>query len=262
VLEPTGGGLVRHRVEVFDLSAWLIDRLGIDPRKGLGAVDWLSIPSQRLREVTAGAVFHDGLGQLTPLRHDLAWYPDDVWRYLLAVQWRRIAQDETFPGRCAEVGDDLGSRLVTARLARDLMRLAMLIERHYPPYAKWLGTAFASLPDVADLRSLLADAVEAPDWPRREDGLCGAYELLARAQNDRGLAPPVEPTVRSFHDRPFRVLGADRFADALRSAITDPSVLAVPVHVGSVDQFVDSTDLLTDPSALRQLMARGQDASR
>ncbi|HWD74857.1 MAG TPA: DUF4037 domain-containing protein, partial [Solirubrobacteraceae bacterium] len=46
-------------------------------------------------------------------------------------------------GRCAEAGDELGSAVVTARLARDLMRLCLLMRRRYPPYSKWLGTAFA-----------------------------------------------------------------------------------------------------------------------
>jgi hypothetical protein len=36
--------------------------------------------------------------------------------------------------------------VVTARLARGLMRLALLAERRYPPSSKWLGTAFVRTP--------------------------------------------------------------------------------------------------------------------
>jgi hypothetical protein len=244
-LRPAADTPIEHRVEVLDLDAWLTARLGVDPRNGMHARDWLAIPTQLLLEVTAGAVFHDGLGQLGPIRTALAWYPDDVWRYLLACQWRRVAQEEAFPGRCAENGDELGSRLVTARLVRDLMRLAMLIERRYPPYSKWLGTAFAKLRCAATLQPLLADALAAADWPRREDALCAAYEHLARAHNDLGLSEPVEPTVRPYHDRPFRVLAADRFGDDMRRAVTDPQVSTLPPHIGGVDQFVDSTDVLS-----------------
>jgi hypothetical protein len=46
-------------------------------------------------------------------------------------------------GRCAEVGDELGSRVVAARLVREVMHLAFLLEQQYLPYSKWLGTAFA-----------------------------------------------------------------------------------------------------------------------
>jgi hypothetical protein len=243
-LQPAVDRPINHRVEVLDLDAWLAARLGVDPRNGMHARDWLALPTQLLLEVTAGAVFHDGLGALKPIRTALAWYPDDVWRYLLACQWRRIAQEEPFPGRCTENGDDLGSRVVTARLVRELMRLALLVERQYPPYAKWLGTAFGRLRCAPVLQPLLADALAATIWPQREDALCAAYEHLARAHNDLSLADRVEPTVRPFHDRPFRVLAADRFANATNRAITDPEVLALPPHIGGVDQFVDSTDVL------------------
>ena len=46
-------------------------------------------------------MFHDGAGELTRTRARLAWYPRDVWLYLLACQWQRIGQEEAFPGRCA-----------------------------------------------------------------------------------------------------------------------------------------------------------------
>ena len=263
-LEPAGGGPVRHRVEVLDLDAWLVESLGVDLAaghahgapsgklgRGLRTVDWLAVPSQRLLAITAGAVFHDGLGQLEPIRQSLAWYPDDVWRYLLAAQWGRIAEEEAFPGRCAEVGDELGSRVVTARLVRDAMRLALLLERRYAPYSKWLGTAFAGLSCAPALQPLLHAAIEASTWPAREEALCGTYEALAGACNDLGLAEPIDPTCRPFWDRPFRVLGADRFADGLRHAIVDATVRALPAHVGGVDQIVDSTHVLTHAARSR-----------
>ncbi|MDQ2876332.1 MAG: DUF4037 domain-containing protein, partial [Actinomycetota bacterium] len=112
----------RTRIEVVPgLEAWL--GLGFDPRRPATVADWLAAPAQRLAEITAGAVFHDGPGDLTAARTALAWYPRDVWLYVLACQWARVAVEEAFPGRCAEAGDELGSALVTARLARDLIRL-------------------------------------------------------------------------------------------------------------------------------------------
>jgi hypothetical protein len=47
-----------------------------------------------------------------------------------------------------------------------------------------------------------------------------------------------------YYTRPFLVIHADRFVDAIRAAITSEQVLALPEHLGSVDQFVDSTDAL------------------
>ncbi len=243
-MAPTDGP-VRHRVGIATVGEWCHERLGIDPRAGLGHVDWLALPAQSLAEVTAGAVFHDGLGELEPLRAALAWYPPDVWRYVLACQWRRVAQEEAFVGRTGEVGDELGSAVVTARLVRDLVRLALLLHRRYPPYSKWLGSAFATLPLAAELGPVLRGALAATAWRERERHLGTAYEALATAQNDTGLAAPVDPTTRPYFDRPFQVLKADRLADALLAAVTDPAIAALP-RVGAIDQHADNTDLLTD----------------
>ena len=241
----------RHGVRVAELGGWLSTALGFDPRTGVTTDDWLATPTQRLAEVTGGGVFHDGLGQgLTRARAALAWYPDDVWRYVLAAYWTRVGQEEHLVGRSAEVGDELGSRLLAARVARDLMRLCLLLAREYPPYGKWLGTRFARLPDSAPLGAALNRAVAAGTWTEREAGLCRALEEVARRTNSAGLARVPEPRVRRFHDRPFLVLDAGRFAEALRASIRDPDLRDRP-PVGAADQFVDNVDLLGDVDRLR-----------
>jgi len=134
---------VSHHVEVAVLPDWMTSQLGVDPTGGLHTIDWLVIPQQKLLEVTAGAVYHDPTGSLCQLRAQLAWFPEDVWWWILACQWQRIAQEEAFVGRAAEIGDDLGARIILARLAREVMRLWFLLERTYGPYTKWLGASFA-----------------------------------------------------------------------------------------------------------------------
>jgi Domain of unknown function (DUF4037) len=53
----------------------------------------------------------------------------------------------------AEIGDELGSRLVAARLAQDAVRLYFLQERRYASYGKWLGSAFARLNAAVEVRT-------------------------------------------------------------------------------------------------------------
>jgi len=243
-------GTARHRVEVAGLGAWLTGRLGFDPQHGITLLDWLATPAQRLAEYTAGDVFHDGPGGLTRVRARLAWYPRDVWLYLLACQWQRIGQEEAFPGRCVEAGDNLGSVIVAARLARDLMRLCLLMHRRYPPYSKWLGTAFARIPGLADLGESLGAAISAGDWPTREQHLCRAYEMAASWHNELGFTPPLDIRVRRFYERPYQVIDAVRFTEALRAAIADPRVRRLPL-TGAIDQFTDSTDAMGRPGFLR-----------
>lgn len=248
------GGSARHRVQVTGLGPWLTALLGFDPRHAVTVPDWLATPAQRLAEFTAGEVFHDGPGELSRARGNLAWYPHDVWLHLLACQWQRLAQEEPFPGRCAEAGDDLGSVIVTARLARDLIRLCLLMHRRYPPYSKWLGTAVARVPDGSALTASLTGAISAGAWPAREQHLGEAYATVAALHNVLGLTPPLDPATRPFYDRPYQVIGAGRFTAALRAAITDPAVRRLPV-TGAVDQFIDSTDAAGDPAFLRACVA-------
>jgi DNA-binding GntR family transcriptional regulator len=99
---------VSHHIDVASLATWLEMRLGFDPRDGLSTRQWLFTPQQSLLELTAGAVFHDPRGEVAAMRETLAWYPDDVWLWLLACQWRRLDQEEPFVGRAAEVGDRSG----------------------------------------------------------------------------------------------------------------------------------------------------------
>ena len=248
------GGTARHRVEVAGLGDWLTGQLGFDPRHAVTRLDWLATPAQKLAEFTTGEVFHDGPGELTRARAALAWYPRDVWLYLLACQWRRIEQEEPFPGRCAEAGDDLGSAVVTARLARDLMRLWLLMHRRYPPYSKWLGTAFARLPGTAGLAASLAAALRAGDWRAREQHLTDAYQTVAARHNQLALTPPLDTRTSRFYDRPYQVIGAGRFAAALQAAITDPQLSRLPL-IGAIDQFTDGTDAAGDLRFTRACVA-------
>src|SRR6266568_3489695 len=247
-------GEARHWVEVADLGSWLTGQLGFDPRQPVTLLDWLATPTQRLAGVTAGEVFHDGLGELNQARSRLGWYPQDLWRYVLACQWQRIAQEEAFPGRCSEAGDELGSAIVTARLARDLMRLCLLMRRRYPPYSKWLGTAFARLPDAPVLAPPLTAAIAATSWTARERHLGQAYRTAAAMHNGLGLTRPLDTHTRHYFNRPYQVLEAGRFTAALIEAIADPQVRRLPV-IGAVDEFIDSTDALEDTGFLRAIAA-------
>jgi len=242
----------RDHVTVTTLRRWLVEHLGVDATAGMSTLDWLLTPQQRLLGVVAGPVYADEAGAIAAVRRSLSWYPDQVWRWLLACQWQRVAAEEAFVARTAEVGDETGSAVSTARLVRDCMRLALLIDRRYAPYQKWLGTAFARGRHEDDLPVQLAAAVAARDAAAREAALANAYTRLARRHNEARITEPVDSAIRSYHQRPARVLMADRFADACLGTVTDRALRDLPL-VGSVDQAVDSADLLSAPQRWRRL---------
>jgi Domain of unknown function (DUF4037) len=247
-VEP--GARVRHRVEIHDVGGWSQLMLGFDPRRAVTWFDWLATSSHRLAEVTAGAVFHDGMGELGLLRSRLAYYPMDVWLFILASQWKRIAQEEAFVARCAQVGDAIGSTVIAGRLVRDLMRLCLVMERRYIPYGKWLGTAFSQLAVAHVVGPHLFGAVHATDVGERQHQLATAYEGVALRHNALGVTPLIAPQRRPFWNRGFPVILGDRFAIALQAAIRDVDLIERPL-IGSVDQFVDSTDVLAHAQRAR-----------
>lgn len=244
---------IRHGVTFHTTASFFNEYLGRDPRSDLSVEDWMTFPEQRLRTIASGRVFHDGLGALEPIRSALRYYPHDVWLYLLAAQWRRIDQEEPFMARCGEAGDELGSRLIAARLVRDLMKLCFLMERQYAPYIKWLGTAFAELSCAGRLAPLFRAVLTARGWRRRERHLSAAYEAVAEMHNGLAVTPPLPVRVSQFFDRPYLVIHSGLFAEAIRDAIVDEAVRRLPPHLGGIDQFADSTEVLSDVAQARKL---------
>jgi hypothetical protein len=245
---------VAHHVHVVPLADWLRAQLGCNPLAELTFVDWLTIPQQRLLGVVRGAVYHDPNGALAAVRERLDYFPPDLALWMTACQWRRVWQVEPLVGRTAEVDDEEGSRLVAARIVRDLMRLHFLLARTYWPYDKWFGSAYRALPHAGDVLPALGAVLDAPEHPRREDALVAAYEAVARLHNDTGLTDPVDPRVSFFYNRPFRVPKSDRFVDACLRRVDDDWLRSRPL-VGSIDQIVDSTDVLENVHLARAVRA-------
>ena len=254
-MEASSGGEVRHLLEIVTVPAYFQRYLGRDPHAPLSPLDWLTLGEQKLLEVTAGRVFHDGLGELHELRAKYAYYPHDIWLYRLAAQWTRISQEEAFMGRCGEVGDELGSHIVAARLTRELMRLAFLLERRYAPYSKWFGTAFGKLDCAPILLPIFNAILDQHPWQERQKPLVAAYVYLAEMQNALGIAERVEPTITDYFNRPYKVIFAGRFAEALKAEIGDEQVKALPSDLGGADQFVDSTDVTSNAAVMQRLRA-------
>lgn len=240
---------VRHHVTVTTVEDWVRAELGQPVPTTTAA--WLGLPQQRLLQVTAGAVFHDDLGDLTRTRERLACFPDDVWWWVQASQWQLVARTEALPGRLAEAGDSRGARVCAAELARRLMELALVQGRQYLPYPKWLGTAFGRLDQARELGPSLDRLLDADDPRAREAASTSALEQAALGHNRLDPDHPLDPTCAPFEvgisgaRRPYRVLNAARFVEACRRNIADARLRAL-VPVGAIDQLTHASDQLTN----------------
>ncbi len=243
---------VKNTIDIYTVKSFFKKHLSIDPTKELQSCDWLTFPSQKLLEVTSGQVYRDDVG-LDAIRKKFTYYPHDIWLYLLSCQWTKIAQEEAFIGRTGDTGDELGSQIVAARLVRELMKLCFLMEKQYAPYTKWFGTAFTGLQSAKEMSPMLRSVLLSQSWKEREEWLSKAYTLVAELHNSLKLTKPMATQVSNYFDRPYLVIHADAFAEAIRKEITDPAVKAIKTNIGAVDQFVDSTDVLSYPEVFKKL---------
>jgi hypothetical protein len=262
MLRPALAGPINHRVETYTLAGFFRSYLNIQVESELEPADWLTLPQQKLRSVTAGKIFKDDLG-LEKIRSGLSWYPHDVWLYLLAAAWTRIGEEEHLMGRAGEAADEIGSALIGSRLVRDIMRLAFLMERVFAPYAKWFGTAFSRLKSAAELDPVLKTALQAVTWQEREKALCAAYRIAAEIHNSLGITAKLSAETTQFWSRPFQIIRGERFARALVQNIRDPRILPLTDRsiLGSLDLISDNTELLMDEKfrpALRELYSPEQ----
>jgi len=227
-------GPIVHMVNIYTVRSFFQARLGFDPARTITLADWLTFPQQRLLELTAGAVYHDGLGSLKKIRAQLEYYPKDIWLYLLSAQWTRLSQEEAFVGRTGDVGDELGSQVVAARMVREVMKLGFLMERKYAPYSKWLGSAFQNLRMAKTLTPILRRVLLAETWKTREKWLAQAYSLMAKRHNALKITKPIKTDPANYYSRPYKVIFAERFAVALKQAIRNPAVKKLQTDVGSI----------------------------
>ena len=258
IMQAIDSGPVNHFVWLTTVSSFFQDYLAINPYGEPSVLDWLTMPEQKLRAVTAGEVFFDNVGDLTLVRQKLAYYPPDVWRLLLAAQWTRLDQEAPFMGRCGDVGDELGSQVVAARLVRDIMRLCFLIERQYAPYIKWFGTAFARFKFAVELDPLLQAVIYSRNWQTRQEHLVKVYAIIAEMYNALSLTKPIEAIATEFYARPYLVLQPAQIIADLQASISDPAVRSVLTDdtkgpIGSLDQWADSTDILSNSHLCHKL---------
>lgn len=251
---------VKHHVEVTTLERWLEAHLRISGVDELTPAKWMALPQHHLLQFIAGAVFQDDTGELTDTKHQLSWYPTDVWLWTMASQWHLIGNTQHLIERTAEAMDFRGSTLIAVHLVRLIMELSFLQERRYWPYPKWFGTAFAEL-DIAPVLGPILDTALRSAYATQHAELNRALLLLGDRHNTLGLTEVVAPAVGDYEVginnavRPYQVMNAGKFANACKQAIQDESLRRLPC-VGTIDQLTHADDLLINFTAWPQQLAQ------
>src|SRR6185369_8577104 len=238
-------GPVNHMIHIETIENFFGWYLGCNPYGPITAADWLSFSEHKLLAVTSGKVFHDGLGELEDIRRKFHYYPRDIWLYQLVAQWIKIFEDREFVSRCGDVGDELGSMIIAAQQVKRLVRLCFLMERQYAPYTKWFGTAFAKLACAPELGLIFRDVLLSVGWKEREGHLSQAFRVIARLHNELRITRPIREDVSQYFGRPYMVFEAPDLLRDIINSFADDEVKAIKHGLGSVNQFVESTDQIS-----------------
>lgn len=222
-LKLIDSGQVNHMIEIWTIYDYMKDYLNIDVYKSLSTEDWLTVHEHRLLAITSGDVFHDDLG-LKAIRDKLSYYPEDIRWYITSSLWHGISEEEAFIGRCGDMEDDLGSRIITARIVQNIMRICFCIERKYAPYSKWFGTAFKRLSIYPEIGMLLDEALSSDDWEDRQSKICNAYMKVTMHYMDKGLIPNIDIKVVDYYSRPYQVVYGERIAEQFRALIESEEI--------------------------------------
>lgn len=154
--------------------------------------------------------------------------------------------------RAGERGDDLGSRVIAARLADVAVHLAFLLARRWAPYPKWRGLVLGTLPHTSPVLEGLRATLTAATWQHRQTHLASALQALLDLQRRAGLPAPHRATV-PFWDRPY--LHPDpAIVPGLLETVTDPEIRALPRGLGGAGQRTHDVRVLVDPAARRRLV--------
>ena len=186
LLSPVGGS--RHGVL---RTGEFFQRLIGAPDGNLELLQWLALPEQSLAEATNGEVFFDHFGEVTYIRDNLHYFPEDIRRKRLAGHLLLMAQSGQYNYmRCMKHGEPAAAQLAAVEFVKSTLSVLFLLSRRYQPYYKWVFRALRELPEGSELASSLECLLSTGNSEVQAETRAGMIEELSasavsmlRAQN-------------------------------------------------------------------------------
>jgi hypothetical protein len=141
--------------------------------------------------VRHGAVFHDPAGILAGMQERLHTYPEDVWLLRMAQLCFDIAHygEYNFCWRLTKRKDPVAAQMAIGCFQNAVMALALVMDRDYAPYWKWLHHVFKSREIAAGLDGHLVAMATTLDYERRAELITTICTVLLDELVSRGIVP-------------------------------------------------------------------------
>jgi len=245
---------VNHLIQITTVRRFVENSIGFDVNCELTIKDWLYFSEQGLLELTEGKIFFDSLGTITQIRSTLSTFPKDILRIKLASLWDMISNEEAFIGRCVDIGDDIGLRLITARIVNILMKICYYLEERYIPYSKWFGSGFDRLLIGKEIKASLMSCLTMKEAEKIQLSLADMYSRIVSYQNSKSLTESIDSNVQYYYSRPYTVIFANRIVDALVDSIEDQEIKMCDYRLIGLEQKVDGMDFTTQSKLLKSIL--------
>ena len=181
-----------HNVYEYFGSSFPNGRLPESPGDWVCCGYKLSNLESHLHYVRHGAVFHDPKGMLADVRARLHDYPEDVWLLRMAQLCFDVAHygEYNFCWRLAKRKDPVTSEMAIGNFQHAAMALAIVMDRDYAPYWKWLHHVFRSCEISARLDQDLVSMSTTLEYERRTALVQAICKVLMEELVYREIVPP------------------------------------------------------------------------
>lgn len=245
-------GNVNPLIFIYTFRDFLEEQLGTADLDHISPLQWLAFSEHRLLSLVSGKFFVDCLNCVEFISK-IQFYPQDVKIYLIASNWEIISSEQAFMKRCGACGDEIGSRVICARIVERLMRLVFLYQDTYAPYSKWFGTAFSKLNIDAKIKETIQSALSADDLTERENKLIEAQALVADMHNASKLTDFVEYQIESYFGRDIKVIYAEKFAESAVKKLKGTAFRNIP-RIGTFSGIGGLSEFSDDKKYYRQII--------
>jgi len=268
--QPNGGnhpefspdGKVNPNVEVLTVRQFVKDNLGIDYTNPITLRDWFAFSEQGLLHVVSGKIFHNDLPELEEMRAYFSYYPQPIWLLKMYAFWNAISEEQTFIGRCHHVQDEVGERLITARIVNKLMKLCFYLEKKFHPYSKWFGTGFSKLNCANDMKPIFQKILKANSYNQRSQALCTACLKIAEMHNALNITRPVPLEIVDYYQRGYKGLQTGNLVDVLAEAINQDMLKELGLskldssdtRILNIEPLLDDSNYARNPTLLRKML--------
>jgi hypothetical protein len=255
-------GLINPNISIETVGQFVREELGIEYPSSIFNKEWLTFSEQELLHLTSGKVFHNTLHELDDMQAYFKYYPHDIWLFKMRSLWKSIAEEQAFVGRCHDVKDTLGERLIATRITNKLMKLCFYLEKTYYPYSKWFGTGFSKLDCAKELAPIFNEILASNSYKKREGKLCTAFLIIVEKHNDLKITKSLPLEIIDYYQRGCKGYQTNDIVEALTKAIS-PKLWSelgiedfqkIDNRIYELEPLLDDSNYVRNPKLLRRII--------